>query len=63
MNASIECNNMGISLLKAGLLSEYLETFEGATQLVQTIYQMFKPSLIKGFPMGLFRMELFIICA
>ena len=48
MNASIECNNIGVSLLKAGLLSESLETFEAAAQLMHTISQSFKkPSLIE----------------
>jgi hypothetical protein len=47
MNASIECNNMGVSLLKARLLSEYLETFEAAAHLKHTMSQSFKPSLIK----------------
>jgi hypothetical protein len=48
MNASIECNNIGVSLLKAGLLSESLETFEAAAQLMHTISQSFRPSLIQG---------------
>jgi hypothetical protein len=46
MNASIECNNIGVSLLKAGLLGESLETFEAAAQLMHTISQSFnKPYL------------------
>jgi hypothetical protein len=50
MNASIECNNIGVSLLKAGLLSESLECFQAAAQLMHTIYQSSKPSLIEGQP-------------
>jgi hypothetical protein len=46
MNASIECNNIGVSLLKAGLLSESLESFEAAAQLMHTLSQSIKPSLI-----------------
>jgi hypothetical protein len=50
MNASIECNNIGVSLLRAGLLSEALETFEAAAQLMHIISQSFKSSLIEGRP-------------
>jgi hypothetical protein len=42
-------------LLKAGLLSEYLDTFEAAAELMHTISQLlFKPFLIKGFKWGCF---------
>jgi hypothetical protein len=43
MNVSIECNNIGFLLIKAGLLSESLETFEAAAQLMLTISQSLKP--------------------
>jgi hypothetical protein len=43
INASIERNNMGVLLLKAGLLSESLETLEAAAQLMRTISQSLKP--------------------
>lgn len=50
MNASIECNNIGVLLLKARVLSESLETFEAAARLMHPLSQSFKPSLIEGRP-------------
>jgi hypothetical protein len=48
MNAAIECNNIGVTLLKAGLLCESLDTFKAAAQLMYPISESFEHSLIQG---------------
>lgn len=42
MNVSIECNNIAVSLLKAGLFSDALDTFKAAAQLMYPISQLFE---------------------
>lgn len=44
MDAAIECNNIGVSLLRAGCLVEALETFKGAARLMYPVSQCFQTS-------------------
>lgn len=42
MNAAIECNNVGVSLLQMGLVVEALDAFKGAAQILYPVSQSFQ---------------------